>query len=205
MGINVPARPPATPSPALASPSILNGVAVSARDWTWAARAIAYARGRGCTLLPATASPGYTVPASTTRTFHWRAYQRFPCIQRLWLVRAHRASVTGGESTVVTIKAPAGGTAQTYGVSGSTHIGGSAMYLLEDGVTQTEGMVDLSLDIVNGSASSSLVIDQIQCVELPRSQIVGGASEYAASTMHASNAGSPRDVVVARVTSPRAK
>lgn len=180
MTILVPARPPATPSPALASPRVRCGVAVSARDFYWLASAIAYARGRGCVLVPGSASPNYSVPASGTRTLRWRAYQRYPCIQRLYVVRMHRATMVSGESTVVTLKAPTGGTAQAFSVSGITHISGTTCWLLEDAVTQFEGEVDISLDIINGSASTAITVDATTVIELPRVSLAGGGSEHGA-------------------------
>lgn len=176
MAIIVRATPPVVPSPAGASASVRNGLVIGGRDWTYLAAAFAYARGRGCVLVPAFA-PLRAVLAGATATFNFRAYQRYPCIQRLWFLRMHRATVTGGESTVVTLKAPSGGTAQTYGVSSLTHIGAPTLLLLEDNVTQTAGEVNLSLDIINGSASTSLILDEIGCIELPRLTLAAGGTE----------------------------
>lgn len=176
--ITVPVLPPMPPAPGAASTSVRNGVAVSGRDWAYLAKAIAYARGRGSVLVPAF-DPMRVIAAGATATFNLKGYQRYPCIQRLWIVRAHRSTVVGGESQVVTIAAPSGGTAQTYAVS-TTGNYGVPMWLLEDNVTQAEGEVDLSIDITNGSASSSIVADQILCVEPPRLMLTGGSPEYGA-------------------------
>ena len=166
MTILVPARPPATPSPALASPRPSAAASRSPRATSTGSRRLSRTRGRGCVLVPGSASLNYSVPASGTRTLRWRAYQRYPCIQRSTSCACTARRWSPGEHG----RHACADRRDRAGVLGQRHHAhpGTTCWLLEDAVTQFEGEVDISLDIINGSASTAITVDATTVIELPR-------------------------------------
>ena len=165
--------PPRPGSPGAAPATVRNGIAVSGRDWAWLALAVNFCRGRGCVLVPAH-DPLLTVAASTSVTLRFQTYRRYPSFQNLWLVRMHRPAGGVDDDASVGVKVPSGGTTQTQYVS-SPYAQESLFAIVETGVTQVEGEAALSIDIANNSPTIALVVDQVECVEMPRVLLGGGS------------------------------
>ena len=188
---------PLSPSTPSYSTSVLSGLPVLGGDWSAAADALSWVRGRGGVLIPAY-DPAYTLlPAdtgvATAIDFKFRVFHRLPAFARVWVIGARRSSAIispGVGLQTLTVTAPAGtGAAGSYTVI-SDVIGGedTRMVYVERLAAQVSGEQDITLRLAlnaDTTKTSSYDVYSIACFELPRFTLLAADSAVDIDTCRA--------------------
>lgn len=153
-----------SPSPA----AVKSGATVAGNDWTAAAGAYNGILGSDSALIPYHV-PQVSIAAAGSQAFSYTIWPRYQATHRLWIVSAQIASGIG----TFTFTDPSGGvTSATISSIGS----GRAFFFYETISSRSSAERQVSAAISVAAGSSTVIVYGIGCWEIPRADLVVGAS-----------------------------
>lgn len=166
--------------PGLNRSDVLPGRAPRGRDWREAGLLLNWLLGRGGQMLTAWApNQGSAILPGYSQTYAWASRTRWTATQRMWGVRIKIDSTSGTAEGTFT---DASGTSHTWAVafSASDLLNGTAwrtLWFREDIAARVAGK-DTGTVTVAVVSFSAVIVDSIQCVEVPRAELETGAAAY---------------------------